>query len=129
MLGIDLSFQGFAEELATFPGDYGRPGGCLVLAMRMDHPMGCAALRPLSATVGELKRLYVRPTERGNGIGRAITLAAMAAAREYGYVTLRLDTLPAMEAARTLYRSLGFQPIPPYRENLIVDTQFLECFL
>lgn len=128
-LGVDLSFQGFAEELATFPGDYGRPGGCLMLAMRTDHPVRCAALRPLSATVGERKRLYVRPAERGSGIARAITLTVMAAAREYGYVAFRLDTLPAMAAARALYRSLGFQEIPAYRENPIVGTQFLECLL
>lgn len=63
-LGIDLTFQGIAQELATFPGEYQPPRGRLLLAMRATSAVGCAAGRPLSDTNGELKRLYVRPAAR-----------------------------------------------------------------
>jgi hypothetical protein len=50
---------------------------------------------------------------------RAETPELIAEAREIGYGCLRLDTVPAMERARALYASLGFQEIPPYRFNPI----------
>lgn len=128
-LDVDLTFQGFVQELATFPGEYQPPRGCLLLATRATLAVGCVAVRPLSETIGELKRLYVRPAARGYGVGRALTLAAFEVAREYGYTALRLDTLPTMPAARALYGSLGFRVIPPYRDNPIVGAQFMECLL
>ncbi len=59
----------------------------------------------------ELKRLYVLPAGRGTGAGRALMQAALCFAREVGYRQMHLDTLPKMDAAITLYRALGFEPI------------------
>jgi len=119
-LGIDLSFQGFEAELAD-PLRFHE----LVLL----EAGGCVALRPLDADTCELKRLYVRPQARGSGLGRALTVAAIAHARARGYRRLRLDTLPSMGAARALYESLGFREIEPYRFNPVEGTTFLELSL
>ena len=125
-LGFSLCFQGFAEELASLPGTYGPPRGALLLA----PGLGCVGVHPLDGTVAEMKRLFVRPAARGTGLGRALALAACDAARSRGFTRLRLDTIASsMGAALSLYRSLGFGEIPPYRENPIVSALYLERLL
>lgn len=129
-LGVDLSFQGFEDELARLPGEYAPPGGALLLACEGGEAAGCVGIRPLEpAGVCELKRLYVRPSSRAGGLGRALTLAAIGEARRLGHARMRLDTLPSMGAARRLYAGLGFREIEPYRFNPIDGTQFLELEL
>jgi ribosomal protein S18 acetylase RimI-like enzyme len=128
-LPFDLGFQGFAEELAALPGDYAPPRGRLLVARVGGASVGCVALRPLDGTTAELKRLYVRPEGRGTGAGRALAAAALDAARAAGYARVRLDTTPGMETAQALYRSLGFVEIPPYRENPVAGTRYLELEL
>lgn len=128
-LGVDLEFQGFAAELAQLPGNYAPPEGRLLLAWADGELAGCAGLRPLQPTVAEMKRLYVRPQFRGAEAGRTLAEAIIAEARSIGYRSIRLDTLPAMGAARRLYRSLGFHEIESYTTNPIPGTAFLELDL
>ena len=124
-LGVDLSFQGFEEELAALPGGY----DALLVAAVDGEPGGCVGIRPFEDGICEMKRLYLRPAARGTGTGRALAEAAIARARELGYGRMRLDTLPSMTAARELYRSLGFVEIEPYRHNPVSGTAFLELQL
>ena len=124
-IGVDLSFQGFEEELAALPGGYDA-----VLVARLDgEPAGCVGVRPLEPGVCEMKRLYVRPSARGTGTGRALAAASVEHAQALGYARMRLDTLPSMEAAQRLYRSLGFVEIEPYRHNPVAGTAFMELDL
>jgi putative acetyltransferase len=128
-LGHDLEFQHFSQELKTLPGAYAPPGGCLLLATCGDELAGCVALRRQSPTICEMKRMYVRPGFRGQGIGRRLALEIIAIAGRIGYERMRLDTLASMTVPRTLYRSLGFRETAPYYDNPLPGAVFFELCL
>ena len=113
-LNIDLAPQGFADELAALPGPYAPPQGAILLAKQGDHVLGCIALKQLAPGIAEIKRLYVRPQARGQGVAKALVDALLKEAAELGYHEVKLDTLPQMETAIALYKSFGFADIPPY---------------
>ena len=98
----------------------------MILARKRGEPCGCVALRKIDSRTCEMKRLYVRPSARGLGIGRALVVRIIEEARARGYTSMRLDTLPAMKSAVALYKSFGFQEIAPYTFNPIAGTLFLE---
>jgi len=128
-LGVSLDFQDFDDELASLPGKYIPPHGCLLIALWQEQVAGCVALRSLGDGICEMKRLYTRPQFRGLKIGKSLAQAAIARAHEIGYERMRLDTLPTMENARSLYASLGFTGIASYRYNPIEGTAFMELVL
>ena len=125
-LEVDLSYQDFTTELATLPGKYAPPAGEILLARdRHGAPLGCVGLRPIEPDgCCEMKRLYVSPKARGLGLGRALIDAIIAEAVRIGYGEMRLDTLPTMTEAISLYRKAGFVPIAPYYETPIAGTIF-----
>jgi GNAT superfamily N-acetyltransferase len=127
-IGVDLCFQGLAEELASLPGAYARPGGCLLLAER-GEALGCVALRPLTAGIGEVKRLYVRPAARGEGVGAMLARAVIERAGICGYRELKLDTLQTMTTAHALYAALGFRPCAPYYDNPLPGVTYMSLAL
>lgn len=128
-LGFDLHFQEFQKELTEFPGEYAPPSGRFLLVMQDDQPAGSVALRKISDSVCEMKRLFVRPEFRKKGIGRKLTEAVIDEARKMGYGHMRLDTVPFMKEAIALYLSLGFKEIESYRYNPIEGARFMELEL
>lgn len=118
---------------------YASPGN-LLLATLEDERVGCVGLRDLSDTlptngsersqgrrerVGEIRRLFVRSTERATGAGRALTERLISDARSSGFDRLVLNTLPQMTAAQALYASLGFERCEPYVAEPLEDTFYL----
>lgn len=129
-LKVDLCFQGFDEELRTLPGAYAPPRGRLLLAGVDGDAFACIALRPLAEpAVGEVKRLYVQPSHRGEGWGRRLVGALLAEARAIGYAELKLDTLDWMNAARALYEQTGFRACAPYYVNPIPGVVYMSLRL
>jgi GNAT superfamily N-acetyltransferase len=128
-LGVDLSFQNFEEELQHFSIEYAPPGGAFILAEERGQYLACIGLRRFAASTGEIKRLYVIPAARGRGLGRVLVERIIAAARESGYGSLLLDTLPFMKEAQALYSSFGFKPTTAYRFNPIEGSAFLRLDL
>ncbi len=123
-LGVDLCFQGFAGELEGLPGAYAPPDGALFLAMDAGRAIGCGALKRHDASTAEMKRVYLDPSGRGKGTGRALVEAILAAARTKGYTLICLDTLPHLHEAQALYRKLGFVEISRYNDNPLPGVLF-----
>ncbi|MBN1930802.1 MAG: GNAT family N-acetyltransferase [Desulfobacterales bacterium] len=128
-LGIDLVFQNFSHEMQHLELIYSPPKGILLLAEENHAAIGCVALRPLDDATCEMKRLYVKPSARGEGIGRALCEKVIEKAKEYGYMRMRLDTLSSMITAQKIYSGLGFKEIEPYYENPIENTVYMELIL
>lgn len=92
------------------------PNGRLILAFIDGNPCGIGCLKSINDEIGEIKRMYVDPSFRKIGAGRAILQSLLNAAKESGYKKVRLDSPKFMEAAHSLYRSFGFTEIPVYDE-------------
>ena len=95
------------------------PDGRLFLARQDAEVAGCACMQTLAPGVAELKRTFMRPTFRNQGIARALVQALIVDLGAAGYTTLRLDSASFMQAAHGLYRSLGFHAREPYPESEI----------
>lgn len=141
-LGIDLTFQNFDDELASFPGKYTpQEGGALIVAeLHSDSSrstveaseespahniVGCVALRRNTDTWCEMKRLYVTPQARKTGAGQKLVQEIIQQGCELGYEGMRLDTLSHMVPALTLYRRFGFEEIEKYYETPLEGTVFM----
>ncbi len=134
-IALDLAFQEIDAEIDGLPGDYAPPRGALLVASRPgEPPVAMIALRPLhtaclaeerSAKAGEMKRLFVQPSARGQGLARTLILRLLDEARAIGYQEIRLDTLPMMGDAQAIYGALGFIDIAPYYDTPIAGTRFM----
>jgi GNAT superfamily N-acetyltransferase len=115
--GFTPCFQNFGVELDGLPGRYAPPDGRLAMAWVGDEPAGCVALRRFDGKRAEVKRLYVRPTHRGLGLGRRLLEWVMDEARAAGYTEMVGDTMPVMTEALTMYDRMGFERMAPDTEQ------------
>ena len=112
------------------PGEAGPPPGALSLAVDDKwFSYGCGSFRKVDDQPGGMKRLFVRPEARKQGVGRHLAQAILESARGRGYQRVVLDTTPHMKEAIDLYESLGFEKIPAYRKNPIKGALFFELWL
>lgn len=122
-LGQSVCSYRLASEIAELPGPYASPAGRIHLARRVAaDALGCVAVRPHHGEDCEIKRLYVRPTARGLGIGVALLAEAVRSARELGYRRALITTLPeSMPVARQMYLRAGFVPTEQFADHSHVD--------
>lgn len=117
---VDVTYQDFAGEMASFPDRY----EALFLARVNRAPAGAIALKRLSETECEVKRLYVREAFRGLNLGEALVERLIAEARARDYKIMRLDTHANMDHALALYARFGFEPSAPHNEPGNAGTKF-----
>jgi GNAT superfamily N-acetyltransferase len=126
--GESFAHQDTDAELRALPGKYAPPTGAIVLAFKEGACVGCAAVRPLpevGATACELKRMYVRPHERGRGIGGALCRCVFEVALRLGYTRICLDSDPRLDPALRLYGRLGFRPVARFNDDPDESTVYL----
>ena len=112
-----------AKPLAS---EFEAPDGTFLLAMLDGAPIGCGGLCRFDDETCEIRRMYVAPEVRRQGISRAILAGLLEAGRKLGYKRARLETGFAQREAIGLYETSGFERIPcwgPY----ITDERSL-CF-
>lgn len=98
------------QELSMFMP----PSGRLLLGTLDGKPAGIVFLKPVGEGCAEIKRMYVRPFARKEGLGRALLTRLLDEAACLGYHCIRLDSARFMVEAHRLYRALGFHEISPY---------------
>jgi GNAT superfamily N-acetyltransferase/DNA-binding MarR family transcriptional regulator len=114
------NFPVFSPEMLPLPmpdaDRYRAPDGAFLVAWSEDLPIGCVSLRRLGPKLAEVKRLWVHPHARGQGLGLRLMRAIEARARDLGYAHARLDSNTALVPAISLYRSDGWTECDPYTD-------------
>jgi len=106
------------QDRPAFERSYFSDGSGIWLARDFDEVVGCVALRPLKIfpAAGEVKRLYVKPKARGQGIARLL-LDALQYAGAAGYEWLYLDSKDDLAAAIAFYEKRGYRRCGRYNDN------------
>ena len=128
-LSIDLCFQNFDKELIEIATQYNSPSGVLLLLKNKNESVGCVGLRKINDEISEMKRMYIRKNFRGKGLSKKLIERLLSHAKQMQYKSLRLDTLPQMKEAISLYVSFGFKETKPYRFNPVEGTKYMELSL
>jgi len=107
------------DDPESFARDYFGDGSGVWLAYDDASVVGCIALRPLPQPdqAGEIKRMYVKPEARGQGIAERLLKALEEYAAEAGYRALYLDTKDDLTTAIRFYQRHGYEPCERYNEN------------
>jgi ribosomal protein S18 acetylase RimI-like enzyme len=105
--------------------------GGIYLATLDGIPSGVCSLKPINDKEVELKRFYVSPESRGNGVGRQLLELALREAAQMGYQTTRLETFAFMKSAVKMYRAYGFEEVEAFEgfEGTAHGTGAIELFM
>lgn len=118
---LDARFPGgFDPGPPADPGLYRPPLGVFLMA----GASGCVALTRDGPARGEVKRLWVAPAARGQGLARRLMAAVEAQARAMGLAELRLDTHASLTEAIAFYSREGWTRIERYNTNPYAQAWF-----
>ena len=111
---LTVRYGGDGNPVHAPAQEFDGPGGQMLVATLAGEQVGSVGLRRVNAETAELKRMYVRPQNRGQGIARALLGACEQTARELGYAQLWLETGSLQPEAIALYLSAGYEPVDPF---------------
>lgn len=123
----------FAELDRRFEGgfDPGTKGysdpenaGALYLARRDGKAVACGAVKRIDGATAEIKRMWVSPGARGQGVAKALLAALETEAARLGAARIVLDTNKALREAHALYRRAGYREIARFNDNPYADFWF-----
>lgn len=124
-----LEVQKYDDEIEHLEDKYGMPWGRLYIVFYENQVAGCIALRKIDDEKCEMKRLYVRPEFRNKGIARMLTEKIVSDAKEIGYSSMLLDTLPFLQTALKMYKQMGFYEIECYNNSPMDNSIYLKLDL
>lgn len=93
------------------------PAGAFLIARIEGRAVGCGALKIGAGDTGEIKRMWVDTTVRGQGVAKRLLSALESQAAAMGARRLRLDTNRALTEARAMYLRSGYAEIAAYNDN------------
>ncbi|OYT92131.1 MAG: hypothetical protein CFE43_09950 [Burkholderiales bacterium PBB3] len=93
------------------------PVGAFYLVESGSHIVGMGGLRSNAVGVVEVKRIYVRPSYRGQQLGHQLLQRLLDDAKAFGYQRVVLDSAPFMQAAHRVYEDFGFSARGPYENT------------
>ena len=99
------------------PSDFTPPTGAFLVIYADGKPVAGGGLKRDDDGVAEIKRIYVVPAARRQGLGRKLLEALEDRARELGYARVRLDTGARQPHAQAMYERAGYHPIDNYNGN------------
>jgi ribosomal protein S18 acetylase RimI-like enzyme len=117
VLSVIGSFQEYVDANIESFMSLKPPNGVLYIIEEKGKVAGMGGLRKLRETVGEVKRMYIRPQFRGNGYGKKMAIRLLDEGRKLGCTSFLLDTAEYMLAAQHIYRSVGFKERGAYPES------------
>jgi len=100
------------------------PAGLLLVALRQDEPVGCAALKLHGPGPAEIKRMWVSPAVRGRGLGRRLLSELETRAASAGASAARLETNRSLVEAVALYRAAGYREVAAFNDEPYADHWF-----
>jgi len=98
----------------------------VVLAYDGSEALGCGAVKEYAPGIMEVKRMYVPPAKRGQGIASMVLNELEVWAREMNYTTCILETGLAQPEAIALYKKNAYAIIPNYGQYAGVENSV--CF-
>jgi GNAT superfamily N-acetyltransferase len=116
--GVDLDGEDMPRAGAA---ELGPPGGAFLVGWRAGAPVCCGGVKRLDDRTCEIKRMFVAPDARGQGVARALLQALEDRARTLGYTAARLDTGPRQQQAERFYRRSGYAEIGNFNANPVAS--------
>lgn len=124
-----LQQQNYDQEVQHLEEKYGRPNGRIFVAFYEGKLAGCIGLKKIDDETCEMKRLYVRPEFRGKHIGNILASRIIEEAKNIGYKSMVLDTLPFLTSAIKMYKKLDFYEIEQYNDSPMKDAVYMKLDL
>jgi GNAT superfamily N-acetyltransferase len=116
--GLDLTAPGMPT---AGPGELGPPDGAFLVGYSAGLPVCCGGIKRLPDGACEIKRMYVVPGARRNGLARTLLHALEDTARDLGYAVARMDTGPRQPHAIAFYEAEGYAPIGNFNGNPVAS--------